>query len=279
MSRPDPDQPGRTRRGAGRLEDAIATLDRLGLPRFRRGHPCRPRSPQLRRGRKAAERLSSDAPRAGKTTACGVVSLRRHCPDQVPGGRRSASELSPASQPFLPAPGLPGAPFGPAPSITSQTIFTLHGAGDGAWPKPGLHGPNVVFPEARGLAGRRRSCFQVWPARPFTGGGLSPGRERRSGHRAGAARCRTGPGGPPVGTLGPPAYWPVWQWLRVALMMHMPGCSPPCEEDDREDDDCQDSQRREHVVPEVVHRLASAIQVFRDALVGHVHVTLVGHDW
>ena len=24
-------------------------------------------------------------------TACGVVSLRRHCPDQVPGGRRSAS--------------------------------------------------------------------------------------------------------------------------------------------------------------------------------------------
>jgi len=40
-------------------------------------------------------------------TACGVVSLRRHCPDQVPGGRRPASELSPASQPFLPAPGPP----------------------------------------------------------------------------------------------------------------------------------------------------------------------------
>src|SRR5208282_159763 len=66
-----------------------------------------------------------------KKTACGVVSLRRYCPDQVPGGRRSASELSPASQPFLPAPGLPGTPFGPAPSITSQTIFTLHGADDG----------------------------------------------------------------------------------------------------------------------------------------------------
>ena len=45
--------------------------------------------------------------RPGQKTACGVVSLRRHCPDQVPGGRRSASELSPASQPFLPAPGLP----------------------------------------------------------------------------------------------------------------------------------------------------------------------------
>ena len=41
-------------------------------------------------------------------------------------------ELSPASQPFLPAPGLPGTPFGPAPSITSQTIFTLHAAADGA---------------------------------------------------------------------------------------------------------------------------------------------------
>ena len=37
----------------------------------------------------------------------------------------------PASQPFLPAPGLPGIPFGPAPSITSQTILTLHGADDG----------------------------------------------------------------------------------------------------------------------------------------------------
>ena len=60
-----------------------------------------------------------------------MVSLRRHCPDQVPGGRRPASELSPASQPFLPAPGLPGTPFGPAPSITSQTICTLHGADDG----------------------------------------------------------------------------------------------------------------------------------------------------
>ena len=52
-------------------------------------------------------------------------------PGSGPGGRRSASELSPASQPFLPAPGLPGIPFGPAPSITSQTIFTLHGAHDG----------------------------------------------------------------------------------------------------------------------------------------------------
>ena len=52
-------------------------------------------------------------------------------PGSGPGGRRSASELSPASQPFLPAPGLPGTPFGPAPSITSQTIFTLHGANDG----------------------------------------------------------------------------------------------------------------------------------------------------
>ena len=62
-------------------------------------------------------------------TACGVVSLRRHCPDQVPGGRRPASELSPASQPFLPAPG-PRRSFSPAPSITSQTLFTLYGADD-----------------------------------------------------------------------------------------------------------------------------------------------------
>ncbi len=90
-----------------------------------------PRSPEATASFKVAERLS-DCARAGKSTACGVVSLRRHCPDQVPGGRRSASELSPASQLFLPAPGLPGTPFGPAPSITSQTIFRLHGAGAGA---------------------------------------------------------------------------------------------------------------------------------------------------
>ena len=100
-----------------------------------------------------------------KETACGVVSLRRYCPDQVPGGRRSASELSPASQPFLPAPGLPGTPFGPAPSITSQTIVTLHGADDGrlgSKARP-ARAKRRVSPEARGLAGRRRSCFQVWP--------------------------------------------------------------------------------------------------------------------
>ena len=40
----------------------------------------------------------------GKGNVCEVVSLRRHCPDQVPGGRRPASELSPASQPFRCAP-------------------------------------------------------------------------------------------------------------------------------------------------------------------------------
>ena len=73
-----------------------------------------------------------------KKMACGAVSLRRHCPDQVPGGRRSASELSPASQPFLPAPDLPGTPLGPAPSITSQTVFTLHGVHDG---RPGPKAP------------------------------------------------------------------------------------------------------------------------------------------
>ncbi len=68
------------------------------LIRIRPGHPCRPRSPEATASRRVAERLS-DCAQAGKTTACGVVSLRRYCPDQVPGGRRSASELSPASPP------------------------------------------------------------------------------------------------------------------------------------------------------------------------------------
>ena len=121
------------------------------------GHPCRPRFPEASASRKAAERLS-DCTRAGKTTACGVVSLRRHCPDQVPGGRRSASELSPASQPFLPAPDLPGTPLGPAPSITSQTIFTLHGADDrftqALRPGPGRRNPSAET--ARGMAAHPR---------------------------------------------------------------------------------------------------------------------------
>jgi hypothetical protein len=36
---------------------------------------------------------------------------------------------------------------------------------------PACTGRTSCFSEARGLAGRRRSCFQVLPARPFTGGG------------------------------------------------------------------------------------------------------------
>jgi hypothetical protein len=88
-------------------------------------------APRSRVGVTVVSPTRDDRQPGQKETACGAVSLRRHCPDQVPGGRRSASELSPASQPFLPAPGLPGTPFGPAPSITSQTIFTLHGADDG----------------------------------------------------------------------------------------------------------------------------------------------------
>ena len=58
--------------------------------------------------------------RAPCKNACGAVSLRRHCPDQVPGGRRSASQLSrPLS--LSSRPRSPGTPSGPAPSITSQT--------------------------------------------------------------------------------------------------------------------------------------------------------------
>ena len=66
----------------------------------------------------------------GQKTACGVVSLRRQCPDQVPGGRRSASPLSSLSA-FPSRLRLPGGWCGPAPSITSQTIVRLHGTEDG----------------------------------------------------------------------------------------------------------------------------------------------------
>jgi len=51
-----------------------------------------------------------------KEAACGVISLRRHCPDQVPGGRRPASgaqaepkavvmQISPAESPLADAAG------------------------------------------------------------------------------------------------------------------------------------------------------------------------------
>ena len=85
--------------------------------------------------------------RLAKKTACGVVSLRRHCPDQVPGGRRSASQLSALSA-FPSRLRLPGGWCGPAPSITSQTMVRLHGAKDGRLgPKaPACTGPNVMSP-------------------------------------------------------------------------------------------------------------------------------------
>jgi hypothetical protein len=73
-------------------------------------------------------------PPGPKKMACGAVSLRRYCPDQVPGGRRSAAQLSGLSA-LPPGSGSPRPPFGPAPSITSQTIFMLHAADDGR-PEP-----------------------------------------------------------------------------------------------------------------------------------------------
>ena len=151
-----------------------------------------PGPPEATASRKVAERLSASA-RAGKTTACGVVSLRRHCPDQVPGGRRSASELSPASQPFLPAPGLPGARSVQLPRSPRRRYSRCMGPVTAPRAEsPARTGRTSCFSEARGLAGRRRSCFQSPPARlrasaadrtmrSWAGSG---GRERRTGRRA-----------------------------------------------------------------------------------------------
>ncbi len=108
-------------------------------------------------------------------------------PGSGPGGRRSASELSPASQPFLPAPGLPGTPFGLAPSITSQTIFTLHGAHDGrlgpkapactgqtSWLRRKLRQRSGPVPGARyGVPGRQPQTRPA-PHSPASGGSPPP---------------------------------------------------------------------------------------------------------
>ncbi len=108
-------------------------------------------------------------------------------PGSGPGGRRSASELSPASQPFLPAPGLPGTPFGLAPSFTSQTIFTLHGAHDGrlgpkapactgqtSWLRRKLRQRSGPVPGARyGVPGRQPQTRPA-PHSPASGGSPPP---------------------------------------------------------------------------------------------------------
>ena len=132
----------------------------------------RPRSPEATASRQVAERLS-DRSRAGKTRPAGWSPFAGIARIRSSGGRRSASELSPASQPFLPAPGLPGRSFGPAPSITSQTIFTLHGADDGRLgPKARPARADVVFlrrPRPYGTAAymlpglARKAIHWRWP--------------------------------------------------------------------------------------------------------------------
>jgi hypothetical protein len=60
----------------------------------------------------------------------------------------------------------PGTPFGPAPSITSQTIFTVHGADDrrlGPKARPARAKRRVSPRPAASRDGGRRSCFQIWP--------------------------------------------------------------------------------------------------------------------
>jgi len=97
--------------------------------------------------------------------ACGAVSLRRHCPDQVLGGRRSAHRC-PASRPSRRDSGLPGGWCGPAPSITSQTILTLHGAEDGRLARaesPGMDGPDVQAPANSAQSGQRRKPAAAVP--------------------------------------------------------------------------------------------------------------------
>ena len=110
-----------------------------------------------------------------KKMACGAVSLRRYCPDQVLGV--AVQPLS-CPRPLSLSSRLrvcPGTPFGPAPSITSQTIFTLHGANDGrlgpkapactgqtSWLRRKLRQRSGPVPGARyGVPGAVRSCSRA----------------------------------------------------------------------------------------------------------------------
>ena len=98
------------------------------LPRAPRVHPHRPGTRGAGRGCVALPRFFPLSPRLEQDRSLGVAVQPVSCP---------------ASQPFLPAPGLPGPPFGPAPSITSQTMFRLHADDDGR-----------LGPKAPGTGGR-----------------------------------------------------------------------------------------------------------------------------
>jgi hypothetical protein len=167
-----------------------------------------------------------------KETACGAVSLRRHCPDQVPGGRRSASEpvrsrpLSLSSRLRVP------------PALRSvQLPRSPRRHAHGAWRRwraprvesPACTGQTSCLSEARGLAGRRHSmpprsrpqnhslavsvglsriaqipyCAPA-AARTRASGRWRPGDERRRGYTAGEQ-------GPLAVGPGPPLVEPVQQ--------------------------------------------------------------------
>jgi len=151
------------------LGDASASFVSPGLNEHRR-QPPRAALCRIPPGRTGAMTDSCPVKRSGLRGGLPSPAL----PGSGPGGRRPASELSPASQPFRPAPGLPGTPFGPAPSITSQTTFTVHDADDGrlepkARPARAQRrvSPNPRRP--RGAAAARR--LPGLAARPFTGRG------------------------------------------------------------------------------------------------------------
>ena len=209
MSRPDPDQPGRRApwRRPARGRDSDARPPRAapvpgGTPLPAQVSPSYGEAAKQRSGSVTApgpvkQRPAGWSPFAGiaRIRSLGVAVQPLSCPRPL--SLSSRLRVSPALRSVQ----LPRSPrrrysrcMGPVTVPRAES--------------PACTGRTSCFPEARGLAGRRRSCFQVWPARPFTGGGLSPGRERRSGHRAGAARCRTGPGEPPVGTGVGPATEP-----------------------------------------------------------------------
>ena len=158
--------------------------------------------------------------------ACGAVSLRRYCPDQVPGGRRSASELSPTSQLFLSAPGLPGArsvqlprsprrqysrcmgpvtaPRAESPACTGQTSFlrSPRPRGTAAFMLPGL----AARPFAGG--GRGRPCRESIDFWTVTLRAVRQGLLRRQGGRLDAMTEANG-------SVDPGAR-PGWRW-EVAL--------------------------------------------------------------
>ncbi len=118
--------------------------------------------------------------------ACGAVSLRRHCPDQVPGGRRSACQLSGLSA-FPPGSG------SPRHSVRSSSLDHLADdaqAGWRQWRAPRAESPGM-YGRTSWLQRKLRQRSGPVPGALYSGPGRQSPRPAPSSAQSGQWRPKT----------------------------------------------------------------------------------------